>query len=235
MEAITLNKLNYNQLELLKGNQISDDVDIDTRQLTFNNNTQRAFLIREMLKNGGKIDNQIEQDLGCLKIIEVPASECCDIQDDCYLLRTEVRLPQFIETDGNNGITKVGPINKLSIPFSYVSYNQAIYSGEGKYNGNMIFAFLLNGYIYLKTKVDASMLIEHINVRGVLEDPTEAVNFNRCGEDGPCFSYDSRYPIHGWMIPIITERVLKQFGISTTLPKDTSNDSKDNVDTNNRK
>lgn len=231
---ITLNKITFDILELTKGYQLSDDMDLDERQIHFHVNTQRALIIREMLKNGGKLDSQLSQDLGCIELTEVEASECCEVDTDCYVLRTTNKLPQFIDNNGSIGITRVGPVKKLSRPFSFVPYNQFLYSGEGKYNKNMIFATFYNGYIYMKSNDPANELLGLFNVAGVLEDPTDAKYYNRCEGNETCYSNDQKYPVHGWMIPIIKERVLKQLLGSLQIPKDTSNDAKDNMDSNNK-
>ena len=230
----SLNKITFDILELLKGYQLSDDMDIDERQIHFHINTQRALIIREMLKNGGKLDTSLIQDLGCIQITEVEASECCDVDTNCYVLRTVNKLPQFIETDGNNGITRIGPVKKLSRPFSFIPYSQFVYSGESKYNKNMIFSTLYNGYIYFKSNDPANELLGVFNIAGVLEDPTDAKNYNRCAGNEVCYTNDQNYPINGWMIPIIKDRVMRQLLGSLQIPKDTSNDAKDNVDTNNK-
>lgn len=225
---MTLNQLVYDTLELIKANQISDDVDIDARQLEFHWNTERALLLREMLKKGSKIDSQVEQDFGCLDVVEVDASDCC-IDTECILLRTSVKLPPLIDTDGKIGLTRVGPIHKLDLPFSIVSYDQAQYSGEGKYTNNMAFVFILNGYLYIKTSNPQWELLGKINARGIVENPSDLQTFNMCNSDSPCFSKDDLYPINGWMIPIIRDRILKRLGITLQIPKDNSNDANDNA------
>lgn len=231
---MTLNQIVYDILEIIRGNQISDDSDIDERQIEFQINTQRALIIREMIKNGGRINEQLIQPLGCLELEEADAADCCEITSDCSLIRTKLEMPRFLEIDGSLSIMSVQPVIKLSKPFSFIPYEQAIYAGEGKYNKDMIFVFLYNKRFYIKSNDPAKLLLNWLSVRPVLENPTEASNFSNCGGTDPCYTHDSEYPIDAWMIPIIKERVIKQLAPSLNVAKDTSNDSKDNIDSNNR-
>lgn len=215
----------YDILEILKGNHISDDVDISIPHIMYHINNQRALWIRnEYNKPGRTIDPQIVQDLGCLELEESDTADCCEITTDCIILRTKEILPNFIEFHDKSGITRVGPISKTNIPFNFVSYEKAVYSSFAKY-GKGVFAFLLNSRIYILVTDSKYDYLDYINVRGVLSNPEDAQRF-KC-DDEACFTYDSEYPINTWMIPYIKEQVLKQFGVSMQVPTDSANDAKD--------
>lgn len=222
-------EISFDILEILKSNQISDDVDISLEHIMYHVNNQRALWLRnEMNKSGRSIDSHIIQDLGCLEITEVDAAECCSVTSDCIALRTKKKLPPFIELHDRPAVTYVGPVNKINQPFPLISQGKASYILHNKFTGNNLYAILLNDYIYLLTKNPIYQGIDYINVRGVVADPNDLLDF-RCDSEGtPCFSYEDEYPINNWMIPYIKEQVLQQFGMSLQIPKDNDNNAKDN-------
>lgn len=225
----TFNQLIYDTMEIIRGNKISDDTNIDERQVEYHWNTQRALWIRnEYNKPGRSISASIEQDLGCLDLVTADAADCCDLDSHCTVLRTDLILPKPIELHSGPAITRVGFVNKLNVPFSFTSYQKAIYTMNGKYSGKKgVLAFLLNGRIYILTKDPLVQLVDKINVRGVFENPSELASFN-C-DTGVCFSYGDTYPIEAWMIPYIKEQVLNQLGIALKIPKDETNDAKEDL------
>jgi hypothetical protein len=226
----TYNEIAFDILEILKGNQISDDVDISLDHILYHVNNQRALWLRnEYNKPGRKIDQHLAQDLGCLKIIEVDAAECCSVELGCIALRTEKKIPPFIELHNGPAIVRVGPVNKLAKPYTLVDANRVSFNKFNKYTGSDIQAVLLNDYMYIVTDNPALQSLEWINIRGVVANPAHMEDF-RCDKHGtPCFSYDEEYPINNWMIPYIKDQILQQFGISLQMPKDNDNNVKDNT------
>ena len=148
----TFNEYINDILETVRNNYIVDDTELTEALIAFTINYQRALWIRqEYNKPGRTIDHNIVQDLGCVELEEADRADCCGITIDCPILRTKQVIPNTIEFYNSTGITRVGPPDKLQIPISFVDYNQAVYSGNGKYNRNMLFAFLLNNRMYLIT------------------------------------------------------------------------------------
>jgi len=226
----TYNEVAYDIIELLKSNQISDDVDISLEHVLYHVNNQRALWIRnEYNKPGRKIDQHLVQDLGCLEVVEVDAAECCSITTDCIALRTKKKIPALIELHNGPALIRVGPVNKLAAPYSVTTGTVSNYRKHNKYTGNDIQAVFLNDYIYLVIPDPELQGLQWINARVIIANPADMVDF-RCDSAGtPCFSYDDEYPINNWMLPYIKEQILQQFGMSLQLPKDNDNNAKDNV------
>ena len=225
----SFNEIIFDVMELARGNQISDDTELDERHVTYLLNNQRSLWLRnEYNKPGRSIDSNIIQDLGCLELEEASPEDCCIETNGCIVLRTKKKIPNTIELHAKTAITRVGPINKTSSPFSFMPYHKAVYSGNGRYNKNIVFTYILNNRIYIKTNSLAANMLDYINVRGVFEDPTAAAEFIDC--DGkPCFTYEDEYPINNWMIPFVKEQVLNQLGVALSTPKDESNDAKEDI------
>lgn len=226
----TFNEIIYDIMETMRGNQLSDDTDLSRRNIIYHINNQRALWLRnEYNKPSRKIDSQVEQDLGCLKLIKVDAAECCHVDLGCNVLRTEEQIPKLLELHSGPAVTRVGPVHKGMAPFNFMDYNQAIYAMQGKYSGKATITFLLNGYLYFLSKNPATQHLEYINLRGVFADPTDLISFRCETESGNCFSYDEEYPINSWMIPYIKEQILNQFGLSLQTPKDSGNDADESL------
>lgn len=229
---MTENDLIYDVMELARGNQIVDDTDLDGRQVMFIANNQRHLWIRnEYNKPGRQIDHNIEQDLGCVKLITVDAAECCDvtISADCNILRTEKQIPNTIEFHKGTGITRVGPIKKIDAAFSFIPYNRVQFAGSDKYASKVVQAFLLNNYLYFITPTTESKLLEYVNVRGVFEVPSEAANFSNCDGTACYDKATSKYPINSWMYAYLKEQILRELGMAMQVPKDSKGDSQEKL------
>lgn len=225
----TLNEITYDILETVRNNHISDDIDIDKSQIVYHINNQRALWIRnEYNKPGRKIDPSLIQDFGCLKLIEVDSAECCEITSECVILRTEKQLPNFIDLHDGPAITRVGPVSKVNIPFNFLSREQAILSSYNKFFKG-VSAFWQNNYIYLIITNNNWLLLDYINVRGLVEDPTKLSSFKCADSEDMCFSYDKEYPISSWMLPYIKEPIMLQILNTLKIPHDKVNDGDENL------
>ena len=230
----TLNKIIYDILEDVSSHHLIDDFDIDDRQVIYKLNVQRALWLRnEYNKPGRTIDPFVTQSLGCVELELADSSECPDLPTGCSILRTKCEIPKPVELHNRMAITKVGSVDKLNYFFSLVSYEQAIFSGNGKFNGKSIFAFVLNNRMYFKVNSAQAKMLRRVSIRGIFEDPEMLKDF--CDPNGTaCFSKDDDYPVSAWMIPFIQEQVVNSFLKSFQVPEDNSNDASSNEDRNAR-
>ena len=203
----TLNEIAYDLLSIVRP-QLSDDNDIDIRQIKFWIRNQRALWIRNELNRKRSIDEDIIQTL-CADIEEVDASDCCDITIDCTILRTKKKIPATIEMHNKNAIVRVGPVDRRGKPFSYIGYERVPWVGSGRFNQHLLYAFLYNEYIHVLTNNSAYQNLKTVIIRGVFEDPEEVAGFTDCASAQPCYSDDDAYPIKTWMIPALKEAILK--------------------------
>lgn len=224
----SLNEIAYSVRETLR--DFSDDTDISTEHLKYLIGLYRSqFLHRDLRKPGRYVDESIKQDLGCLELELSDPADCCDISTDCTILRTKKRIPNPVEIHNGPLITSIGRVNKTQPRFSFVSYHRAIYSGNGDFNKNSIFAFYLNDRIFIKSHPDNrdAKMLEYINARGVFQDPTALADFNSCKDGTPCYNDDMDYPINSWMIPMVKDSVIKDSIRLLSTPYDAENNSED--------
>jgi hypothetical protein len=222
---ITLNKLTYDLLELIRGN-ITDDDELDLRQIEYWIHNQRALWLKNEMNRFRSIDDDLVQDLGCVELELADASSCTDFPVGCSILRTKKTIPDTIDLHHTSAITRVGPVNRTQRPFSFVPYNRAIFSGNGRLSQSTVYAFLLNDRIHLKFNTDNELakLLTHVNIRGVFEDPTEVAAFT--DENGNvCYSKDSKYPVSRSMVNYMKAEIVKSdLRFKLMAPSDSVND-----------
>lgn len=195
---MTLDEIAYNILNLLRGGRTSNDELISVEQIKFNIKHYRAMLIRRDYARNGYVSNHIDQDLGCLKIIQVDASKCCNLPQDCPVYRTERKPPKTVRFNFTDAFTFIGKPNGTgTIPkvdaheIEYLPYDTYT-SGHTKY-------YVIDDYIYVYNPKG----LEAINIRGVFEDPEAVANFATC-TDGFCYDDQSPFPLPMDMVSTIT-------------------------------
>ena len=224
---MTLAELTYELRMLLRNNKLSDDDQFSDRLIEKLIVSQRALFAKNQLSKRTYNPSKLVQDLGCVKIEVVDAAACCGFDVGCSAIRTTVEIPRTITTYSGDGITRVGPINKLIDDYQYLPYEKAIWTGAGYFNKPSIMAFRLDDYIYVvsKSDVDDWKYLEYINIRGIFEDPRTASIFTFCSGDS-CFSEDSDYPLGEDLWVYMKGEIVKgNFGILTSVLTDKTNDA----------
>jgi hypothetical protein len=225
----TLNEIAYDLLSIVRP-QLSDDSELDIRQIKFWIHNQRALFIRNELNRSRTIDADIIQTI-CAELEEVDASDCCGIDLGCNILRTKKQIPETIELHNKQGIVRVGPVNKTKKGFSFVEYDRVPFLEHARFTGNMVFAFQHDNYIYIYTKDPRYQEMEAITIRGIFEDPSEAGEFRTCGDNGgeACYTDDSEYPIKSWMIPGLKQAILQSNLVMTAQAETQQADDANNA------
>lgn len=227
-----LENIIYDVKEGLK--QYTSDSSIDDRYIIYLYNIKRAKYLRQDLNNYQKTtDLSITQTL-CLGLEKVSINECL-IDYDCQtIVRTKQPIPQPLELHIKSAITKVKPINRIALPFNFITKEKAIYSANSPYNKS-IFAFLDNdNYIYLLSQSNTLGLIDCLTITGIFEDPLQLANYKNCCNCKPsastiCFDeYTSNYPLQPHYIDLIKNEIIKELVQRINIPEDKENDA-DNV------
>lgn len=222
----TMNEITYKIWEKLRPNLSSDD-DIDLRLIESEVHNKRARFLRNELNRNRTIDPFIVQDLGCVEMQIVDRAECCDINIGCSILRTVQQIPSTIELH-NTTLLWINPVDKLEKSFSFIDYQAAKFIGGHRFTSRLIYAFVLNNYVYLVSEDDTHAQITHISIRGVFENPEEAAKFVNCSDGSACYTGDSPYPLKAWMADAVETEVFNTLLSKVKMPKDSSNDSKSN-------
>jgi hypothetical protein len=208
---------------------LSDDTEISPREVSYEIAKQRALLIRNELNKNRTIDPDIIQDLGCVELELADPAECCDVSTSCKVMRTVLEIPNAIELHNDIGITTVGPVNKTEKAYSKTTFSGSKFVGNGKYTKDEIYYYIANNRVYLVSNKDNHKFITHINVRGVFENPTDAIPFTNCSDGSSCYSSDDTYPVKSWMLAYIEAEVLNRYVQKYNIPADFLSDGGDNT------
>lgn len=222
----SLNQLVYSILNTVRARTTSSEI-ITEEIVKFHIKNVRAQLIKQDINKGYTPDSYVIQDLGCVELELVDSGECCDIIAGCKTLRTVLPIPSVVELHHNQLFSRIGPVNKLEIPFDIVSYERIPYL-VNKFTNKRIRAFNQNngGHIYLTIPESKVSLMKRINIQGVFEDPEEVAKFYTCSEEA-CYSDDSPFPVKAWMIPTIVQMVIEVFvGKQAVALTDLTNNAK---------
>jgi hypothetical protein len=219
--------MTYDIKMLLRNNRLSDDDRMDMRLLERYIITQRALWVQKKLSGSIKPDKAFIQDLGTVVLDLVDPSEATGFDTNATVLRTNATIPRRISNGSFDGITRVGPVNKVSANYLYVPYDRARWAGGGYFNSNAIVTTLLNDYMYVlsRSQGDYYKYLAYINIQGVFEDPRDVSSFTYSSGDA-CFSEDGEYPITEALWTYIRGEIVKNnFGILTSVLSDVKQDA----------
>lgn len=209
---VTMRKIIYDIGNLYRSGDQSDDEPLSDRQKAYIVNIARQEIIYEYARKGQKLDKQFEQVLNCVDVIRVPHYECCDLPSETHVRRTSEKLPIFLPLDDTREgrPTYMGGISGFN-EFQYLPPHRVKPSIYDVFTGGMRKATLLNRYGYFINDEE----LEKVQIRGPLANPFDS---DGVGEENEttCNTWDSPYPIPGYMIAELKRRVL-QFDINTLL------------------
>lgn len=229
---MTLNQYTYDLKGIIRNNRLADDDRLDDRLLREWVHTHRAVWIRqESSKPGWQVDRQIGQDIyDTLEVAD--RSRVSSFTTGGSILRTVKDIPKTIELKNKSGLLEVGPIDKMALPFSYVTLHRARSFGQGKFNKAAICAFPYDNRIYLwanLTNASFYKYIRYIGMFGLFEDPTQASQFNHIS-GAACYSDDDEYPMNSWMWKYLREEILEaNLEKLMKIPVDKTNDADDDT------
>jgi len=219
---VTYNTIRSDLRNLATSGSNPIDFRIEDSQIDYWIDQVRSDLIAKDIQKRKDLSNSWIQTISCLDLIQVDKSECCEIETDCVILRTEEKLPKTIETNAENTIIRVTTNSGNLI--SRISEFESKYEGHSKYTTNKPKWFEKNGYIY----VINSDFINKINVDGIFENPSDLARFTSCS-GSTCFDINSDYPCSMRMASTITDIVLKtKIFPYLQIPQDNTNDASNN-------
>ena len=234
IQAPSLNMMVYDLLNIVSGGRTTRDNTISTDQVKFWVSAKREVLILRDMDKNKILDTSLVQDLGCIEVIPVSSTECCDIDLDCVFLRSKLPIPMAI---GN--YTRFGPITKTSRPWTIIQYDRVpLEKYAPKYSQNGVKGYFkdLNNYLYIYYNPNGypeGKYITHVNLQGILKDPTLASSFDSCSSGTACYTDNESYPMTLKMWEIIKTDILqKELRLAEATEVDDSNNGKSDKDTN---
>lgn len=181
---MTLEEIGYMVLEEVRRNNITDDENIDIRLVYDWVNMKRSQFIRNKFSTNP--NNRIDLNLYQLQPVTVAVNTVTANGDYPYsnnttqlykIVESTTTIPTIVEG-------KQGPISftvesedLMKLPFSIVDYDQLRFSGNGRFNTNLIFGAFRDEKLYFKynTYFDTYTTI---NIRAIFEDPRLVTGFD---------------------------------------------------------
>ncbi len=187
-------------------------------------NEVRSMLINQAIQKRQDISDVWIQTIGCLPLMVVDQSECCEITTDCKILRSEVQLPPTVETDGINLIMQVAGIDGTAL--AKINTFRARFRAYNRFIKNTPGWYIKNRYLYI---INSDDTLGMVSIKGIFENPLDLASFTDCS-DQSCITLESEYPVSLKMANEITNYIFK----TKILPymsniQDNSNDSSDEV------
>lgn len=197
----SLNEIVYDIIESYRATyKITDS--LDERLIATWIQHYRVELIKQRLEEPMRsIDEHWVQDLGSIEMQPIDSSIVTNYPSNKYILRSVIEIPPTIQAKvGIGTFTRISPADKLESNFNMVSYERALYCGNGKFNSNDIFAFLDGKHLCLISKTNLHKYIKYIHVKGIFQNPIEAYEF---ANPTIPYTWDMEYPISESLISTI--------------------------------
>lgn len=219
----------YMVLDLAKANT-SDDSFFNEDHVLFLLKKYRSFLIKkeqEKLKTSTDIASEFEYQQICLNLEKVPAMDGSPCTGG-YYLRTVEKIPKLLE--GN--MPRVYPMDFYQgINISYVPRDKMRYIGTNKFLRNIIYVSLgTDLHLYLKSVNPQFLNLRKLRMSAIFEDFDEIDKYRCDGDDTiACDVMDREFPIREYLVPTLTELVVKELVGSMYKPVDQNNNASDDM------
>ena len=205
----------------------SDDAFFTEEHVLLLVNNYRNFILKQRYSDIKKPIPESNYQTICLNLIQVPAIAGVPCEGGTFL-RSKEKVPFMMKI----GTPKVYPINYYLGEITYVSRERMRYVGYNKYLQNIIYASLgPDNYLYLQSSNPQYLYLEKIRLTGIFEN-IESVSDLLCDDSGDsinCDIMDKTFPIEDALVPPIIELVVKELLSAEYIPKDETNDAKDEL------
>lgn len=219
----------YMVLDLAKA-YTSDDSFFNEDHVLFLLKKYRSFLIKkeqEKLKTSTDIASEFEYQQICLNLEKVPAMDGSPCTGG-YYLKTVEKIPKLLE--GN--MPRVYPMDFYQgINISYVPRDKMRYIGTNKFLRNIIYVSLgADLHLYLKSVNTQFLNLKKLRMSAIFEDFDEIDKYRCDGDDIiACDVMDREFPIREYLVPTLTELVVKELVGSMYKPVDQNNNASDDM------
>ena len=221
---MTLRELVFMCMDEVKLN--SDDSFYTEDHVLFLLNKYRSFVLKKELEKENKQLSSANGQTICLDLIEIR-----DEDNPCgeSMLRTEQTIPNLV----NDCKVSLYPVNYFEGDhIIYTTMERMRYTTYNKWTKNLIYAAKgPDNYLYLKSSNPQYLYLEKLRMKAIFEDFESAAKYacDEAGEGLNCDILDMKFPIENALVPIIVEMVVKELLGASYRPKDSINNSNDDL------
>lgn len=221
---MTLRELVFMCMDEVKLN--SDDSIYTEDHVVFLLNKYRSFVLKKELDKENKQLSSTNGQTICLDLIEIR-----DEDNPCggSMLRTEQTIPNLV----NDCKVSLYPVNYFEGDhIIYTTMERMRYTTYNKWTKNLIYAAKgPDDYLYLKSSNPQYLYLEKLRMKAIFEDFESAAQYacDEAGEELHCDILDMKFPIENALVPIIVEMVVKELLGASYRPKDSINNSNDDL------
>lgn len=207
---------------------IANDITVTEDHVIFLANQYRLFLIEQKRKKEGEsyLTSANEQTI-CIDLEQVDAIPDLEYCNEIYL-----RSIQEVPTMVDPAKAKIYPVNYFNTRMTYVTKDRFKFVGFNPYMANIIYSTLgADNHIFLKGANPQFKYLKKATLTGVFEDSAAAAEL-ACNPDGStdnCDMLDQEFPLQAELIPQLIELLVKELLGMEYRPKDTQNDSADDL------
>lgn len=204
----------------------SDDAFYTEDHVVFLLNKYRSFVLKKELDKENKQLSSTNGQTICLDLIEIR-----DEDNPCggSMLRTEQAIPNLV----NDCKVSLYPVNYFEGDhIIYTTMERMRYTTYNKWTKNLIYAAKgPDDYLYLKSSNPQYLYLEKLRMKAIFEDFESAAQYacDESGEELNCDILDMKFPIENALVPIIVEMVVKELLGASYRPKDSINNSNDDL------
>jgi hypothetical protein len=203
--------------------QYSDDSDISDSHISFLIDDVRAMLLRQKYRDvGSKVPEAIKQRIH----LNTELTEDNEFVSLDKILRTANAIPRLIESWELIHSIYIDAGGYKDLKFGFVDQNRFVYAGYDKHLRNLVYVTLGHHYkLYFTSSGEKYKLIEKIRLAAIFEDPKAAWEASADYDADLNFEEDVNYPIDLDMWINIKDIILKQLGMSLSVPQDKNNNA----------
>jgi len=185
-----LKKIVYMVLETIRNNNIVDDEDLDTRLVEEWINLKREQFIKNNRANNpnNRTDIRLAQKMA-VGVEVITATEAgmypfSTAVEDTKIVKSVSAIPPIIEDKSGPIILSLESQDEVKYPFSSVHYDHMRFSGNGKFNSNLIYGSIRDKHLYFKYNEFFDTYTD-INLLAIFQDPREVIGFDETTDDYP--------------------------------------------------
>jgi len=153
--------------------------DLDDRIIIRLINEFRTIYIKQLYNKNEVIDRGLTQTI-VLQVKPEDQSTVNYIKTNFRILKSLTTVPKLINLTHRDVTTAVRNAKILSENYNYITKDEAIYAGSGKFNNKDVFVFIDHDnfdYLYIKLNKDNPKLalLTHVSLQGIFENPLDCI------------------------------------------------------------